>query len=486
MKRIARLKLQDSAAERIIELYAGDIAAISKRHQVDVLGVSAFPSDYTPTMGSVIGALSRRGVSVEELADDIAEDLRGDFGCWLSRDIKGKAFARVVCFEPRLRGRPDQVIGDFFRGISALSGGGRPIASLAIPIFAAGDQEHPVSVMLHALLKEAQIWMTGEFPLRCLRIVVTQSNQAVATELFAEVRRHLDDAKTTSGERIHDAEVSTDIVLSAAPDDSHLAVLCANVISAVAPDLRIYRTPDAPPSPLLARAHFERLDRCRRVLALVTPGYLKSKACQEDLCIARFRASQTATPLLFPLLLEEFPLPPSIRVLRMVPCSEARERTLRMVCAVLAIQLQGLRQLDEGVDDTTALAISSLARLLGSPVLGTSRRHSDAGTPGTVSRESLLLDLALDLFSADEFRIFLRHLPGGLELRNSLPSPTSLAPLVFFDAAIEAMSRRGLLNMTFFTAFLSCRPLRSREIRVLASHWGCTLPHVDRVRCQEA
>ena len=36
---------------------------------------------------------------------------------------------------------------------------------------------------------------------------------------------------------------------------------------------------------------------------------------------------------------------------------------------------------------------------------GPLRLISDAGIPGTVSRESLLLDLALDLFSAEEFPI---------------------------------------------------------------------------------
>src|SRR4051812_33471762 len=102
------MKLLDSLAvtykgeTRYIELYLGDLTAMTPQEAVDVLIVSAFPNSYWPTASSLIGALAQKGVSVAALAKDKATDLRQTFSCWLSKEITGPGiqFKRILCFEP--------------------------------------------------------------------------------------------------------------------------------------------------------------------------------------------------------------------------------------------------------------------------------------------------------------------------------------------------------------------------------------------------
>ena len=139
MRRLDRMSVE---ANRTIELWSGDLTD-PQAPGADLLVVSAFPNDYLPVPGTVIGALEDSGLSLASLAADKEEDLRENFSCWLSRPLDvSLPYKRILCFEPRVRGRPADLVGDIFRSIAPFAHA-FPLASVAMPLVAAGDQMEP-------------------------------------------------------------------------------------------------------------------------------------------------------------------------------------------------------------------------------------------------------------------------------------------------------------------------------------------------------
>jgi len=60
MKLLDSITIQTDQTKRI-ELHQGDLTALTPSEKFDLLIVSAFPNDYTPTPSSLIGALAGKG-----------------------------------------------------------------------------------------------------------------------------------------------------------------------------------------------------------------------------------------------------------------------------------------------------------------------------------------------------------------------------------------------------------------------------------------
>jgi hypothetical protein len=140
------------------------------------------PGDYTPTSGSLIGSLERKGLSVQALAESKEIDLRASFSCWLSREFtpedSGLRFRRILCFEPLVRGRPPELVGDIFRALTPILAETPDLKTVALPVVAAGDQGYSVAAMLVPLLEAALHWLENGLPLNCLKIVTHSDAQA--------------------------------------------------------------------------------------------------------------------------------------------------------------------------------------------------------------------------------------------------------------------------------------------------------------------
>lgn len=190
---------QPNMGEAVIELCCGDLTQMEPADAADILVISAFPDDYTPTDTSLIGALHAKGVSVRDLAAHKAVDLREACCCWMSTELidppPGIYFRRILCFEPLVRGDAPQVLEDLFRGLTPFLNDAKPAYSVAMPLLASGHQAVPIVAMLGNLVRIAIRWMEFGLPLCRLRIVDRSATKAVfLQDEFARVKQALEKA----------------------------------------------------------------------------------------------------------------------------------------------------------------------------------------------------------------------------------------------------------------------------------------------------
>ena len=166
--------------QKRIELYHGDPTALEAAEAVDLLVISTFPDKYAPADNALIGALSRKGLSIDALAMNKDVDLRENFFCWLSHELaprdSGLRFRRILCLEQRVQAKAPEWVGDLFRALTPVLAERPDIKTLAlpvpVPIPIAGDQGYPVTDTLTQLLDAAFHWLEAGLPLDCIKIVI--------------------------------------------------------------------------------------------------------------------------------------------------------------------------------------------------------------------------------------------------------------------------------------------------------------------------
>ena len=341
------MELLDSmpAGRGRVELLRGDLTHIPPDRAVDLLVISAFPDDYRPTPTSLIGALHRNGLSVQDLAGAKEEDLRESFSCWLSREFNapspGLRFRRILCFEPLGRGQPPELVGDIYRALVPILGRDPNIRSIAMPIVAAGNQSFPVREMLPPLLDATLHWLDSGLPLEVVRIVAfSQSDAAEARVIFKSAK----EAGRLPGKRQGGAEppgniededaardqMQFDVFISYAHEDMEAMRALETELLRLAPDVRIFldrKSIDI--GSAWQPAIFESLDQCRKVVALFSPAYLQSKVCKEEFNIAWVRSRESDQEILFPLYLFDAKLPTYMKYRLYVDCREGDWAKLR-------------------------------------------------------------------------------------------------------------------------------------------------------------
>lgn len=193
-----------------IELLQGDLSTIPAEHAVDALVVSAFPNSYTPNPGTLFESLFRRGLNMQNVAQEKQEDQRELLGCWISRPLPADLarqfnFRRIVCFEPRYpafvkntgfdNDSIEHAVGHVFRCLNNFvipeasqedHGRAFDITRVAMPLLATGNQGVPVELLLPRLLEAAVFWLEQGLPIECLKIVAFKPAEAqVASGIFS-------------------------------------------------------------------------------------------------------------------------------------------------------------------------------------------------------------------------------------------------------------------------------------------------------------
>lgn len=312
---IDELIVDHQGSPHAIQLFLGDLAAIPPDQSVDLLIVSAFPDDYTPTGTSLIGALVRQGVSVARLAENKAVDLREFSSCWLSHPLQRPDvhFRRVLCFEPLLRGSAPEVVGDIFRSLVPFTTGSPPITSVAMPVVASGDQGEPPSVMLEAITSAAAHWLSIGIPLDAIKIVIRKGPwQEELTETFAHVKRSVEalQAPPASGAWRYD------VFISYAHQDRAAVEFLVEQMRHVRAGLRVFMDRlELQLGMAWQQELFEVLDECRKVVTVLSNAYVRSKVCKEEFNIALFRHRDSPAGVLLPVYLQSAPLPTYMKLL---------------------------------------------------------------------------------------------------------------------------------------------------------------------------
>jgi hypothetical protein len=291
--------------DKRIELCHGDLTSLVAEEEFDLLIVSAFPDDYTPTPSSLIGALNRKGLSVESLARDKEIDMRKNYSCWLSREFRsrdpGLRFRRILCFEPLVRGKPPELVGDIFRALTPIVAERPDIRTAAIPVVAAGDQGYPLAAMLGPLVEAAVNWMETGLPLDWIKIIIySDSHLREALDLFSQTKSRYQGSAALSRSQ----QADYDVFISYSRHNLSESEALEQELRKCRPDLKIFldRKDIDVGSPWQIEI-FETLDRCKKVVALLSPDYLASKACKEEFNIAWIRSREMDQEILFPLYL---------------------------------------------------------------------------------------------------------------------------------------------------------------------------------------
>jgi hypothetical protein len=289
-----------------------------------LLVVSAFPNDYTPTSGSLIGALERKGLSVRSLASEKEIDLREAFSCWLSREFTprdpGLRFRRILCFEPRRRGEPPEVVGDIFRALTPILAEKPEIRSIALPVVAAGDQGYGVAEMLVPLLDAALHWLENGLPLDRVKVVAHTDAQAEeALEVFSRQKgEYLSDVQPTGTEG-----AEYDVFISYSRANASESEAMERSLRESRSDIKIFADRNEIDIGSAWQPEiFESLDRCRKVVAMLSPDYLASKVCKEEFNIAWIRGRETDVEVIFPIYLYTTALPTYMKYRTYFDCRE--------------------------------------------------------------------------------------------------------------------------------------------------------------------
>lgn len=323
---------------RRLELHKGDLTALAPEDSVDVLILSAFPDDYSPTHTSLIGALWRKGISVFDLAKDKAVDLRTAFSCWLSHPIRAEGpaiqFKRILCFEPQVRGDAPDVVGDIFRALAPFLGGTESVRTAAMPIVAAGDQGYSVATMLPSIMDAAVHWMRIGFPLEVLKVFAYSDSAACeAEELFARFKSRYAPSKTSRSVDEYDVFISYSRPDADAADTIQDCLAQEGLRFFV--DTRSLKKGAAWQSQI-----FNALDSCSRMIAVYSPAYVQSKVCQEEFNIAWARGRKHDLTVIYPIYWLSADLPTYMEMLNYVDCREANREKLPSACTGLLREFQ--------------------------------------------------------------------------------------------------------------------------------------------------
>ncbi|XP_072040435.1 uncharacterized protein [Amphiura filiformis] len=341
------LKVLTQNGECQIDLCFGDITKLRRQDKVDVLMVSAFRGDYTPTASSVIGALKRSlGLNVRDLARNKEEDLRNLYSCWWSHPLPDKMpYKRLLCFETKTfgMGRPQELVANVYRCLVPILN--NEDGTVITPLLNTGDQGYNQVSMLQGMVVAAVNWMKAGLPLRLLKIVlyakITDDKLSAATlkrftpvcHKFAELKERYDSQYLVPKA----VPIEFDIYLSYCEDDKGVVEAIQNKLKADKQDIRIFgEHQEIDEEAVWQQDMYQVMMRSARVVTVLSPHYLKSTACVEQYNIALCCNRRAHRDMLAPFYVDSIELMPTyMGLVQYVDCRPNDAKKIHEACLSL-------------------------------------------------------------------------------------------------------------------------------------------------------
>ena len=315
---------------KLIELYQGDLTNLAKNEHFDLLVLSAFPNDYTPTPTSLVGALNRKGLSVDYLSMLREVDMREEYACWLSsqidyKDYNGIEFKRILCFEPLIKDLPpSEMIRDLFQALMVLTNQ-YDVKSVGMPLITTGDANYPVDLILNPLIEAAVNWMSLGLDLDKIKIVAYDTNKARQALIIFKILKE----KYSNYSLKFSHSYEYDYFISYSHKDIHKAEYLHEKLKKLKPNSKVFIDKN-----ILHTGHawqmaiFEALDNCAKIITLLSNDYINSKVCKEEYNIAHFRQRESEHQVLLPVYLYSCLLPTYMKLTQYLDCREGLESKL--------------------------------------------------------------------------------------------------------------------------------------------------------------
>ncbi|XP_076463846.1 uncharacterized protein LOC143295997 [Babylonia areolata] len=304
-----KIRLHTQLGQSEVQLLFGDITQLTQQEKVDFIFVSAFPGDYAPVPGTLIGALRRNlDLSVVELAKNKASDLRKAFNCWVSHPLPPHIpYRQLVCFERlnRFEKLAEQISG-MFRAMMPVFH--NQDTTVITPLLASGNQGHSEMYALRAIVLGACHWIKAGLPLTTLKIVIYAKNPHASSEfsfelleIFAALKAKWENKEAEASMPVAKLEKTIDVCLSFSSEDEEYVDQVCRELSKLHTDMVIHRDPlHYDHQAFWQEDIFTVMVNSRKIIAILTPNYVGKPECLEQfnlaLCCNRLSGSEVLAP----------------------------------------------------------------------------------------------------------------------------------------------------------------------------------------------
>ncbi len=172
MAKLHSVTFQVNGENKEIAVYCDDVTRFNTK--ISVLTTSAYANSYAPSPGTVFRALDTYGISINQLAQYPAIDLRNPCHIWLSRETGSRRLQRIGCVELRgnytLSMSADEVeqtmisaIRSYFYMLDIAACNGMDVTTVALPLLGSGRQQITGDFLLVPLVNECISFLKRNF-----------------------------------------------------------------------------------------------------------------------------------------------------------------------------------------------------------------------------------------------------------------------------------------------------------------------------------